>query len=146
MMENPWLFDGVPFTEEDIGNSVGFVYLIVNTVNNKKYIGRKYFYSTRKRKKTDKRRKTTASDWKEYWGSSEEVLKEIEKHGKDNFQRHILSLHKTRGDVNLAEVKEQFFRNVLENDEYMNANINGKWHKTPKHIVEARRYSKKIDN
>lgn len=137
---NPWLFSGVSFTDEDIQNSYGFVYIITCKVTGRKYIGRKYFYSKRKIKKKDKRRTTTDSDWKDYYGSSEEVLMEVEKHGKENFVREILSLHKTKGDVNTSEVKEQFIRNVLENGEYFNHNINGKWHRPPEHIIKARRY------
>jgi hypothetical protein len=140
--DNPWIFDGAEFTDDDIGNSVGFVYLITNHMTQKKYIGRKYFYSTRKRKRTDKRRTTSASDWKTYYSSSDDLLKEVEQYGKENFLREILSLHKTKGDTNISEVKEQFLRNVLEDDTYLNGNINGKWHRPPHHIIKARRYTR----
>lgn len=139
---NPWIFDGTAFTDDDIGDAVGFVYLITNTITHKKYIGRKYFYSTRKRKKSDKRRSTSASDWKTYYSSSKDVLKEVDKYGKEKFKREILSLHITKGDTNINEVKEQFYRRVLEDDTYLNGNINGKWHKQPKHIIKARRYNR----
>ena len=39
----PWLFDGIEFTSDDINNFQGFVYIIINTLNNKKYIGRNIF-------------------------------------------------------------------------------------------------------
>ena len=139
---NPWFFDGKPFTDDDIGEFYGFVYLIYNTVSGKKYIGRKYFYSKRKLKKKDKRRTTSFSDWKEYYGSSKELQKELEIYGPDVFERDILSLHITKGDVNISEVKEQFRRNVLEDDTYLNANINGKWHRPPQRIIDGRRYTK----
>ena len=141
MYEHPWLFNGIPFDDDDIGNSYGFVYVITNIKSGKKYIGRKYFYSKRKIKKLDKRRTTSKSDWKEYYGSSEDLLCEIVHQGKEKFTREIISLHKTKGDVNVSEVKEQFRRNVLEDDTYINANINGKWRRPPKHIIEGRRYS-----
>lgn len=141
MYEHPWLFNGIPFDDDDIGNSYGFVYVITNIKSGKKYIGRKYFYSKRKIKKLDKRRTTSKSDWKEYYGSSEDLLCEIVHQGKEKFTREIISLHKTKGDVNVNEVKEQFRRNVLEDDTYINANINGKWRRPPKHIIEGRRYS-----
>ena len=28
--ENPWLYEGKPFTSDDIGNFFGYVYLITN--------------------------------------------------------------------------------------------------------------------
>lgn len=138
--DNPWTFDGIEFTDKDIGDSIGFVYVITNLITNKKYIGRKYFYFTRKQKRSDTRRKSKFSDWKTYYSSSDDVLAEVEKYGTKNFQREILSLHKTKGDTNVSEVKEQFSRNVLEDDIYLNANINGKWRRPPKHIISARRY------
>ena len=138
--DNPWTFDGIEFTDKDIGDSIGFVYVITNLTTHKKYIGRKYFYSTRKQKRTDTRRKTKPSDWKTYYSSSDDVLAEVEKYGTKNFRREILSLHKTKGDTNINEVKEQFSRNVLEDDIYLNANINGKWRRPPNHIINARRY------
>ena len=112
---NPWRFDGTVFDSEDIGKFVGFVYMIVSKVDGKKYIGKKYFYSIRKVKgKT--RRQRTESDWKKYYGSSENLLTEIEKYSIINFDRVIISLHTTRGDCNYEEVKQQFIYNVLEED------------------------------
>ena len=99
MYENPWYFNNKPFESEDIEKFQGFVYLIINQLNDKKYIGRKYFYNVRK-KKNKSRRVRTESNWKEYYGSSETLLADIEEHGQDNFKRYILSLHSTRGDNN----------------------------------------------
>lgn len=150
--EFPWTFNGEPFESEDIGNYAGFVYIIENKLNGRKYIGRKYFHSLKKPylKKADReagktpRRKKSESNWKEYWGSSEELLTDIEKCGKMYFNRVIFSLHKTKGDVNYEEVKQQFLFNVLESDEWYNNNINGKWHTKPDHIKEERAYNKKL--
>jgi hypothetical protein len=138
---NPWRFDGTVFDSEDIGKFVGFVYMIVSKVDGKKYIGKKYFYSIRKVKgKT--RRQRTESDWKKYYGSSENLLTEIEKYSIINFDRVIISLHTTRGDCNYEEVKQQFIYNVLEEDGWFNENISGKYHRKPNHIIEGRRVSK----
>jgi hypothetical protein len=139
--ENPWLFDDKTFTSEDIDKFAGFVYLITNTVTGEKYIGRKYFSSIRKKKKTDKRRTRSESDWKEYYGSSEVLKKQVESLGKQSFRREILSLHTTKGDVNYAEVRELFMRDVLEKDGYINDNINGKWFRKPEHIKSGRKIS-----
>jgi len=114
--ENPWLFNGVPFSSDDIQDHYGFVYCLTDLVNNKKYIGRKYFWSVRTIKKVKGRRKKnrSESDWKDYYGSSKNVLQIVEEHGKQRFKREILSLHKTKGDVNYNEVKTQFKLDVLE--------------------------------
>lgn len=115
-----------------IGDFHGFVYLITNLLNERKYIGKKFFWSHRSKKvKNKKRRKHTIkeSDWKTYYGSCDELLADIEKHGKENFKREILSLHKTKGDTNYNEAKQQFIREVLETEmteglrEYYNSNI-----------------------
>ena len=135
---NPWIFEGTPFTSEMINGHFGFVYMITNLTNGKKYIGRKYFFNIRK-KPGKRKRVRTESNWKEYYGSSDILNEDIDDLGKDNFRRIILSLHKTKGDVNYSEVKEQFCNNVLEDSTFYNSNINGKWHRPPEHIVEARK-------
>lgn len=136
--DNPWTFEGRTFLPEDIGEYFGFVYMITNLTNGRKYIGRKYFYTIRKQSGKS-RRVRKESNWKEYYGSSDELKEDIEVIGERYFKRTILSLHKTKGDVNYSEVKEQFINNVLEDDTFYNSNINGKWHSPPEHIVEARK-------
>ena len=140
--ENPWLLDGVPFESDNIGDSHGFVYLITDLIFLKMYVGRKYFWSTRK-VKGKKRRQTTESDWKTYYGSNEGLKRLVLDNDVARFRREILSIHKTRGDTNIAEVRELFARNVLERREYLNENISGKWYEPPAHIVAGRRLSKK---
>ena len=135
--DNPWLFNNKPFNTEDIGQSVGFVYVIISRNSNKSYIGRKYFFSFRK-KKGAARRSKSESNWKVYYGSNQVLLEEIKEHGKENYKRVILSLHTTKGDVNYEEVKQQFLQNVLEDDKYYNDNINGKWYRKADHIVKGR--------
>lgn len=137
--ENPWTFDGKEFDSEDIGNSYGFVYLI-STPTGQKYIGRKYFWSIRK-SKGKSRRQRSESDWKSYYGSSEVLKEQIKKSDKSLFKREIISLHSTKGRVNYEEVREQFANEVLENDEFINDNINGKWHRSPEHIRSKSRFS-----
>jgi hypothetical protein len=126
--ENPWLYNGVPFTSEDIGDYYGFVYLIENTLNGKKYIGRKYLWQFRT-PKGKKRKVKSESNWKEYYGSCPELKEDIVKIGRENFSRTILSLHKTKGKTNFEETRRLFINNVLteslDNGEpaYYNSNI-----------------------
>ena len=130
--ENPWMYEGKPFTSDDIGDYYGFVYRISNTNNRKSYIGRKYFVQKRK-PKGGKRKVTSESDWKRYYGSSDELKRDIKTLGRDYFKREILSLHTTLGKVNYEETKQLFLHNVLmeslDNGEpaYYNSNILGRY-------------------
>jgi hypothetical protein len=141
MYDNPWLFDGQPFDTPDINGYYGFVYLIISLIDGSRYIGRKYFWQNRRKNKKAKKRTKSESDWQKYYGSSDILKEEIEKHGSENFRREIISLHSTKGRVNYEEVREQFIHGVLEEDGYINENINGKWRRSPDHIREKSRYS-----
>ena len=110
--ENPWLYNEVPFTSDDIGDHFGFVYLIANKSNQRQYIGRKYFWQFRT-PKGKKRKVKSESDWKNYYGSCPELKEDIIKFGRENFSRTILSLHKTKGKTNFEETRRLFTHNVL---------------------------------
>ena len=110
--ENPWIYNGVPFTSSDIQDYFGFVYLIQNNLNGKKYIGRKYLWQFRT-PKGKKRKVKSESDWKNYYGSCPELKEDIDKLGRENFSRTILSLHKTKGKTNYEETRQLFVHNVL---------------------------------
>jgi len=97
--ENPWSYNGNPFTSTDIGDYFGFVYLIENKQTGRKYIGRKYLWQFRT-PKGKKRKVKSESNWKEYYGSCPELKEDIDKLGRENFSRTILSLHKTKGKTN----------------------------------------------
>ena len=109
--ENPWFFEGVPFLSENINDNFGFVYLITNIQNNRKYIGRKYFWSFRT-PKGKKRKVKSESDWKKYYGSCPELKEDIDRIGKNNFTRTIISLHKTGGKTNFEETRQLFINGV----------------------------------
>jgi hypothetical protein len=110
--ENPWFYNEKPFTSTDIGEYFGFVYLITNKSNSRQYIGRKYFWSFRT-PKGKKRKVKSESDWKNYYGSCPELKEDIEKFGRENFSRTILSLHKTKGKTNFEETRQLFINGVL---------------------------------
>ena len=74
--ENAWQYKGTAFTSDDIGDFFGYVYRITNLQSGKQYIGRKYFTSRRK-PRGGKRRVTSESDWKKYYGSSEELKSDV---------------------------------------------------------------------
>ena len=116
-----WTYNGKEFTEELIGDNYGFVYLITNNVTNKKYIGKKFFYSSKtKQVKGKKKRLKVSSDWQTYYGSNEELKKDVIMHGKEMFEREILHLCQSKGTAGYLEAKEQFVNGVLESDDYYN--------------------------
>ena len=131
---NPWIYKGGIFNSDDIGDNYGFVYRITNTTNSKSYIGRKYFVQKRK-PKGGKRRVTSESNWKQYYGSSDELKQDIRRDGKNTFKREILSLHRTLGRVNYEETKQLFLHNVLAeklddgSPAYYNSNILGRYYR-----------------
>ena len=122
-----WTYQG-KIVEEVSEEYVGFVYLITNLTNNKKYIGKKLtkFKVTKKplKGKKNKRRSTKESDWRTYWGSSPHLQEDVEKIGPENFTREILYYCTSRGELSYLEAKEQFDREVLKTDEYYNGIIN----------------------
>ena len=132
--ENPWYYKDTAFTSDDIGDFFGFVYCITNKQSGKRYIGRKYFKQKRK-PRGGKRRVTSESDWKKYYGSSTELNSDRKILGNSAFKREILSLHTRLGDVNYEETKQLFLNNVLQesldNGEpaYYNSNILGRYMK-----------------
>ena len=114
--------------EEISEEYIGFVYLITNLTNGKKYIGKKLakFKVTKKplKGKKNKRRSTKESDWRTYWGSSDHLNADVEQLGPENFTREILYYCTSRGELSYSEAKEQFDRKVLETEEYYNGIIN----------------------
>ena len=122
-----WTYQGK--TVESIPDKYeGFVYLITNLTNNRKYVGKKLarFKTTKPplKGRKNKRRGTKESDWRDYWGSSERLLEDVALLGKENFTREILYFCKGRGEMSYLEAREQFERRVLETDEYYNGIIN----------------------
>ena len=126
--ENPWRFNGEIFESDHIQDYFGFVYNIYCNTTGRNYIGRKYFWSFRKERGKSRRTKME-SDWKKYYGSCPELKGDIEKYGRENFERTILSLHKTKGKTNFEETKQLFVNNVLTESldsggpAYYNSNI-----------------------
>ncbi len=104
----------------------GFVYLIENLTNGKKYIGKKTFWQRRKDRKTG-RRKKVESNWKIYCGSCDELIKDVKELGVSHFVKTILYLCPHKKSMSYFETFEQFKRNVIMRDDYYNTNIEGKF-------------------
>jgi hypothetical protein len=125
---NPWIYNGKIFESDDIQDYFGFVYHIHCIQTGRDYIGRKYFWSFRTPKGKSRKVKSE-SDWKNYYGSCPELSEDVDKYGRENFTRTILSLHKTKGKTNFEETRQLFFHNVLTEGlddgtpRYYNSNI-----------------------
>jgi hypothetical protein len=127
-----WLYNDTPI-EQLPDDCIGFVYLITNLTNGRKYVGKKLakFSKTSVKtvtlkngtKKKKKIRSKIDSDWMDYYGSSNELSKDIEALGKGNFRREILFYCKSKAECSYIEAREQFERRVLETTDYYNNNI-----------------------
>lgn len=124
-----WIYQG-NVIEELPDSCVGFVYLITNALTGRKYIGKKLgkfsktTYKTIKLKNGTKKKKKIKnkipSDWQTYYGSNQNLLKDVETLGKENFIREILYFCKTKSECSYLEAQEQFSRKVLESKDYYN--------------------------
>lgn len=120
--------------------AIGFVYYI-ELDNGMAYIGKKNLFSERKKhfgkKKlatiTDKRLKTyeivkKESNWKTYTGSNKDLNKDL-KMGQKVIDKVILRFAFSKKELTYLEAKALFVFDVLENDDYYNDNILGKFFK-----------------
>ena len=116
-----WIYNKQDFTEDLIGDNYGFVYQIVNLTNGRKYIGKKFFYSSKTKQVKGKKKKYKAqSDWQTYYGSSDTLKQDVLSLGHENFSREIIHLCRSKGECGYLEAKEQFIRGVMESDDYYN--------------------------
>jgi hypothetical protein len=129
---------------EDFGQETpfGFIYIVTHVPTGKKYLGKKSLFHTLNKKLGKKelaqqpvtrgRAKTTKqivkeSDWKTYYGS-EDFIKTLIKENKQNeFTREIIQLVYNKKLLTYFECKYQFTYGVLENPEWINSNILGKF-------------------
>jgi Putative endonuclease segE, GIY-YIG domain len=117
---------------------IGFVYIIVNVLTGRKYIGKKLAkfskttYRIVKQKNGIKKKKRIKSkiesDWQQYTGSNLELNKDIEELGIENFTREILYYCRSKAECSYVEAREQFSRRVLETDDYYNGHIQVRVH------------------
>jgi hypothetical protein len=139
-----WYYEN-RLVEELPEDCIGFVYLITNLTDNRKYIGKKLAkfskttYKTVKLKNGNKKKKKIRgkieSDWRSYYGSNTELNKDVELLGPENFRREILYYCKSKAECSYIEAREQFNRKVLESREYYNGQISVRVHGS--HILKS---------
>lgn len=133
---NQWQYDGKPFTHDVALQKmeegfIGFIYEITDTLNGKKYIGKKLMAGKRRlpplKGQKRKRVKIVESDWEKYFGSSELLCGLVAERQAD-FTREVLFLCRSKGELNYVEAREQFAREVLLSDRFYNNLIAVKIH------------------
>ena len=146
MTEPTWTHKGRGITEiSDMPEGTyGFIYQITHTPTNKKYLGKKVVYFTRKVKLTKKeiteqtgpgRKPTTKlvtkeSEWDNYYGSNKEFLTLTRVHPKEEFQKEILEFVSSKKMLTYFECKYLFKYDAIENNPlYYNDNILGKFYR-----------------
>jgi len=132
-----WLHESITI-ETLPEDCVGFVYLITNNLTGRKYIGKKLAkfsrttYKTVNLKNGNKKKKKIRgkieSDWQTYYGSNEQLNKDVERLGAGNFTREILYYCRSKAECSYIEAREQFSRRVLESDDWYNGHIQVRVH------------------
>ena len=139
-----WIYKGKPLKKVP-KDAYGFVYSVTylggttdEIKNFKFYIGKKVLEFSKKKRLTIKEKKLPEnkrkrfkiekkeSDWQDYWGSSILLLNDVEKYGKKNFERRIISFYYDKINLTYGETETQFRFDVLRNDTW-NISILGKF-------------------
>jgi hypothetical protein len=143
-----WTYKGQEVNELP-DDCVGFVYLIVNLKTNRKYIGKKLSKFSRTKTVTvtlksgiKKKKKVKAkidSDWKTYYGSSDELKNDICLIGSEHFSREILFYCSSKGECSYIELREQILSGALvKPNEYYNSFVGGRIHRNHvKSLIET---------
>jgi len=138
-----WYYQGNEVIELP-DDCVGFVYIITNNISGRMYIGKKLAkfskttYKTVKLKNGTKKKKRIKgkieSDWRDYYGSNDQLNKDVDTLGKEHFTREILYYCKSKSECSYIEAREQFNRRVLESTNYYNGQISVRVHGS--HIIK----------
>lgn len=138
-----WLYNGLVInTIEDLPNHeslYGFIYCISNIKTGESYVGKKQFYSRKKKNlakrdlSADKRKRTyihivKESDWKTYRSSSDRLKEDMAKLGEQSFLMEIVKLCHGEKSLTFCEIEEQIKANVLRVPSY-NDNIMGRYYR-----------------
>jgi hypothetical protein len=116
-----WTYNNESVSDEVIGDAYGFVYIIENLTNGRRYIGRKYLTKAAYKTVNGKRKKIRkASDWETYWGSNKFLIEDVKNHGEDYFTRTIVRFCRNRSECSYWETHYIFALGALLSDAFYN--------------------------
>jgi hypothetical protein len=128
-----WLYkkEVIESIEQMPQNTFGFIYEATYIPTNEKYLGKKVLFFNRTLpplKGTKRKRKIVKeSDWQTYYGSHTKIKQLLSEGKQEDFIREIIEFAFNKKHLTYLETKYQFSNNVLENTEYINDNILGKF-------------------
>jgi hypothetical protein len=134
-----WYFHNTAqeFTEEDIQDNFGFVYIITHIPTGRKYIGKKFFTKSKTKQVKGKKKKIrVASDWETYWGSNTKLQEDVKLNGEEEYTREVLHLCKNRSECSYWETYEIFSRHALMSDAYYNEWVSCRIRKA--HLIKSK--------
>ena len=135
-----WLYkeEVIDSIEKMPKNTFGFIYEVCYIPTNEKYLGKKVLQFNKKLPPLKgfkrKRKVVVESDWQTYYGSHQKIKNLLKEGKQDNFRRIILEFAFNKKNLTYLETKYLFSNHVLENTEYINDNILGKFFR--KDLVE----------
>ena len=128
-----WLYkeEVIDSIEKMPKNTFGFIYEVCYIPTNEKYLGKKVLQFNKKLPPLKgfkrKRKVVVESDWQTYYGSHQKIKNLLKEDKQDNFRRTILEFAFNKKNLTYLETKYLFSNHVLENTEYINDNILGKF-------------------
>ena len=128
-----WLYNNevIEGIEQMPKNTFGFIYEATYIPTREKYLGKKVLFFNRTlpplKGAKRKRKVIKESDWQTYYGSHTKIKQLLSEGKQEYFSREILEFAFNKKHLTYLETKYQFSNNVLENTEYINDNILGKF-------------------
>ena len=128
-----WLYNNevIKGIEQMPKNTFGFIYEATYIPTREKYLGKKVLFLNRTlpplKGAKRKRKVIKESDWQTYYGSHTKIKQLLSEGKQEYFSREILEFAFNKKHLTYLETKYQFSNNVLENTEYINDNILGKF-------------------
>ena len=135
-----WLYNNevIKGIEQMPKNTFGFIYEATYIPTREKYLGKKVLFFNRTlpplKGAKRKRKVVKESDWQTYYGSHTKIKQLLSEDKQNDFSREILEFAFNKKHLTYLETKYLFSNHVLENTEYINDNILGKFFR--KDLVE----------
>ena len=120
-----WIFPD-NYDDDQLRLYVGFIYRVTNLATGRFYIGKKNLMAKRGKK-------MVPSNWRKYWGSSDDLQMDLKTLGHDKFKREIVAFCLTKGALTYEEIAEQIRCDVLGakladgSPASYNRSVHGRW-------------------